>query len=111
MNWKFWLFVIIILAFILAAMFEKHAPGDRENNIRNETIGGEAVLQPECITDRDCFPAACCHADSCLPSTQKPDCSETYCTLECQPGTLDCGQGSCQCINGKCQAVIEHPLP
>ena len=61
----------------------------------------------ECVTDADCVKASCCHADSCVPVGQAPDCSDVFCTQDCQPGTLDCGQGSCLCQNGKCAAVFE----
>lgn len=60
----------------------------------------------ECATDSDCVPISCCHASSCVPRDKAPNCSDTFCTLECSPGTLDCNQGSCSCINNKCQAVF-----
>jgi len=60
----------------------------------------------ECATNEDCVPKACSHASECVPSDQQPDCSEMFCTMNCEPGTLDCGQGSCQCIEGVCKAVF-----
>lgn len=67
----------------------------------------DAIVSTEtCHTDSDCVPATCCHADSCVLESQKPDCSEIFCTLNCEPGTLDCAQGSCECINSKCEAVL-----
>lgn len=65
------------------------------------------VSQPkECIQDSDCVKASCCHASSCTPNDKAPNCSDTFCTLECIPNTLDCNQGSCSCVNNKCQAVF-----
>lgn len=60
-----------------------------------------------CSSDIECVPTSCCHATSCVPLKNKPDCSGIFCTASCEPGTLDCGQGSCKCINKKCEAVFE----
>jgi hypothetical protein len=59
----------------------------------------------ECNSNDDCVPAQCCHATSCVPRSQAPDCSDVVCTQECQPGTIDCGAGSCGCVNSTCQVI------
>ena len=59
----------------------------------------------ECTTASDCVPSLCCHASSCIFKDQAPDCTDTFCSLDCQEGTLDCNQGACGCINNKCQVV------
>ena len=66
----------------------------------------EDIVQ-ECQADSDCVKASCCHAASCIPVSNAPDCADLMCTQECEPGTLDCGQGSCSCIAGKCSAVFK----
>lgn len=60
-----------------------------------------------CRRDADCVPASCCHPASCVPRSQRPDCSGVLCTNECRPGTLDCGQGHCECQAGSCAAIID----
>ncbi|HLC66557.1 MAG TPA: hypothetical protein VJK52_02860 [Candidatus Nanoarchaeia archaeon] len=90
MGWKLVLFGGVILVFFVVAML------DRPNT-------GSAVQSPElCTTDVDCVPAACCHASSCVPLAEAPDCSAIACTQDCRPGTLDCGQMRCGCVSGKC---------
>ncbi len=69
-----------------------------------EISNGEEDSKRELV----CVPAQCCHPTSCVPADQAPDCSETFCTLECRPGTLDCGQGSCQAVEGKCEVKWEN---
>lgn len=66
----------------------------------------------ECKADADCVPAACCHATSCVPVAEAPDCKAVACTAECRPGTLDCG-GKCVCTaDGQCTAQLkEEPAP
>ena len=66
--------------------------------------GCPAAVQ-ECVTDADCVPAACCHASSCVPADQAPECAGIFCSAECQSGTIDCG-GGCFCNNGKCDAHL-----
>jgi hypothetical protein len=66
----------------------------------------ECEALPECVSDADCVPAECCHADACIHKTVAPNCTGISCTEECMPGTLDCGQGSCLCQEGKCVAKI-----
>jgi hypothetical protein len=58
----------------------------------------------ECQSSEQCFPSTCCHASSCVPKSEKPDCSGVVCTLTIEPGTADVG--SCECINNKCELVI-----
>ncbi len=60
----------------------------------------------ECTQASDCVASSCCHASSCIPKDQASDCSGTFCSLECKPGTLDCNQGACGCVNNKCQIVF-----
>lgn len=62
-------------------------------------------LLQECKTGADCVAAECCHATSCMPTKDKPDCKTIACTLECAPDTMDCGRGYCDCIAGKCTSV------
>lgn len=61
----------------------------------------------ECISDKDCIPASCCHPDSCVPASKSPNCAGIYCTAVCEPGTLDCGQGSCGCVKNNCQVIFK----
>ncbi|MFH1711232.1 MAG: hypothetical protein ABH840_02895 [Nanoarchaeota archaeon] len=63
--------------------------------------------EKECVKDEDCVPVSCCHASSCVAGSEKPDCSDIFCTQSCEPGTLDCGQGSCKCLKNKCSAVLK----
>lgn len=56
-----------------------------------------------CSQDSDCVPSQCCHAASCAPVSQQPDCSGIMCSQECRPGSLDCG-GRCSCVAGQCRA-------
>jgi len=64
-----------------------------------------------CSVDADCVPAGCCHPTTCVPTTQKPDCADTMCTMNCAPGTLDCGQGRCACEAGSCKPVFSQTQP
>ncbi|MCC6875876.1 MAG: hypothetical protein IT378_16330 [Sandaracinaceae bacterium] len=61
-----------------------------------------------CRTDGDCAPASCCHATECVLASQRPDCSEAMCTMDCRPRTLDCG-GACLCQEGRCVARFGMP--
>jgi hypothetical protein len=60
--------------------------------------------------DKECVPAECCHATSCVEKAQAPDCTNIGCTEECAWGTMDCGQGFCEYIDGQCTAVIVADL-
>jgi len=61
----------------------------------------------ECVKDYDCVPSTCCHSSSCVAMNMKPDCSEAFCSQDCENGTLDCGQGRCGCVDNKCLAVLK----
>jgi hypothetical protein len=63
-------------------------------------------LGVECLENRDCVPAECCHASSCVSVGDAPLCDEISCTLNCEQGTLDCGFGFCGCVDGRCVAEI-----
>jgi len=52
-----------------------------------------------------CVPASCCHATECVLESEAPDCSGSFCTMECSPGTMDCGQGHCGVIDGECEVI------
>ncbi|MFC1686252.1 hypothetical protein ACFLZZ_04515 [Nanoarchaeota archaeon] len=54
------------------------------------------------IEEAQCVPAGCCHPTSCVSADQALDCSDTFCTEECQDGTMDCGAGSCKFEGGEC---------
>jgi len=86
LHWIFW--VILAIAVILVAVWLV----PRSNNANAS----------ECKVDSDCVPSSCCHATSCISSSNAPKCSGIFCTQECVPNTLDCGQGSCACVQGKC---------
>lgn len=58
-----------------------------------------------CAVDADCVPAGCCHSTACVPASEKPNCMDTMCTMNCQPDTLDCG-GRCACEAGSCKAIL-----
>ena len=73
--------------------------GCKEGILDNE----EVPVSNECQKDSDCVPASCCHADSCVPISDKPVCKGVFCTSECAPGTIDCG-GGCTCKKGTCEA-------
>lgn len=89
------LFAIIILLLILGiTIFSIN-----KNNSKNPIIKND-----NCITDYDCVQNSCCHADSCINIKNKPNCSNTVCSMDCE-SILDCGQGKCVCFNNKCQVV------
>lgn len=92
---KHLLFIIsaLIIALVLTIIFIRSADNGVTIPTQNETLS--------------CVKASCCHASSCVDGSQAPDCSDTFCTQECVPGTLDCEQGSCQEVNGKCEAVFK----
>jgi hypothetical protein len=58
--------------------------------------------------DEKCVPASCCHATECVLESEAPDCNETICTMNCEPGTLDCGQANCEFIDDKCEVVLNE---
>ena len=63
-----------------------------------------------CRFDTDCVPAQCCHPTGVVNADNAPDCSDTYCTMECRLGTLDCGQGEIRCVASECTAIINSGL-
>ena len=68
----------------------------------------------QCTVDSDCVPEVCCHASSCVPVSQAPNCNGVACDAGCNPYTMDCGQGYCACQSGVCAAVIfwtDGPAP
>ena len=69
------------------------------NNISSPPGGSSP---PSCVTDADCVPVACCHADACTPRANAPRCSDVVCTQHCIAGTLDCGAAQCVCLGGRC---------
>ena len=66
------------------------------------------IAPPECDQDSDCVPAQCCHAADCIIKEKRADCSKSFCTEECRPGTMDCG-GSCACISNRCTGKNFYP--
>ena len=86
----------LLLAFFIVGCFTDSTTKD------NVTLPDITQLK-ECTTASDCVPSSCCHASSCVPKDKSPNCSNSFCTLDCSPGTLDCNQGSCGCVNNKCQ--------
>ena len=55
-----------------------------------------------------CVPDSCCHSMKCVPENQAPNCSQTFCTMSCEPETMDCGYGHCEIINGKCEVIWDE---
>lgn len=62
-----------------------------------------AYVSQECFRDSDCAPAECCHPNSCVQASKKPNCEGVFCTEECVPGTMDCGCGTCARVDGRCR--------
>ncbi|HOW37152.1 MAG TPA: hypothetical protein PLK34_02800 [Candidatus Pacearchaeota archaeon] len=79
--------VLILLSLIL--LFLKLRANSSENP--------EGIL--ECVPDK------CCHASECVLKQDAPECSSSFCTMECREGTMDCGAGHCEYLNGKCEVV------
>jgi hypothetical protein len=85
---------IIMLAFILSILTILTSC--------NATI----PVEKQCKIDTDCVPSVCCHATDSVNKANAPDCSETFCSLECKPGTVDCGQGVVGCEEGACVVIL-----
>jgi hypothetical protein len=64
-------------------------------------VGEKNSYEPE----DDCVPASCCHSNACAWESEAPDCSETLCTMTCEPNTMDCGAGYCEVVGGECEVV------
>ncbi|MBS3078997.1 hypothetical protein J4218_02660 [Candidatus Pacearchaeota archaeon] len=88
--------VIIIILILLLTLIIYAVRNDDENY---DFANG-------CKENKDCVPASCCHADSCVNIKNKPDCSNKICSMDCE-SILDCGVGKCGCVNNKC-AVINN---
>lgn len=65
------------------------------------------TTRDSCVSDSDCTAAQCCHPTSAVNKAFAPDCSDTLCTMNCEPNTLDCGQGEIKCVNSKCAVVLK----
>ena len=72
----------------------------------NKCVGKELGADKRCSGDEDCTAATCCHASDAVNLEYAPDCTDMFCTQECEAGTLDCGQGEIKCVNGKCEAIV-----
>jgi len=92
---KIWLAIIVIVV----ALAMSWVTFNKYESALKQTMG-------ECAIDSDCVPVACCHADSCVPASKAPDCTDNLCTQVCKEGTMDCGAGSCKCINNACEAIM-----
>lgn len=96
---KIILFLLVLFSIFIAIGYNFN----KTDKNKNQKPEGQT-----CVTDADCVVATCCHPSACVPITQKPDCSDVFCTQECAPGTLDCNQGYCGCVEGKCKAVFNE---
>ncbi|MBI2666498.1 hypothetical protein HYX13_02705 [Candidatus Woesearchaeota archaeon] len=76
----------------------------------NPSLSSQIPAEKQCVFDSDCVPAGCCHPADAVNKDFAPDCSETFCTMECAPNTLDCGQGEVKCVDKRCVAVLENVL-
>ena len=95
----FWFIIVLILFFIVFIIFSM-------GQFYSEKLDDEVEIIKRCETDSDCVPEICCHAATCVHISEKPDCSNLMCTMECIEGTMDCGGGSCGCVNGYCGVVV-----
>lgn len=74
------------------------------------SVPQESVPQEkQCATDRDCVAATCCHAAEAVNQQYASDCTEQFCTAECQPQTLDCDQGEIKCQENVCTVLFNEP--
>jgi hypothetical protein len=71
--------------------------------LAKQTNQNQDYLNMSCVSDSDCVPAQCCHADSCINKNFKGVCN-LLCTNVCS-GPLDCNIGYCGCVKGKCSVV------
>ena len=58
--------------------------------------------------EEECVPASCCHATECVLESEAPNCSRSFCSMNCEPDTLDCGQAKCEYIDDKCEVVLNE---
>ena len=56
----------------------------------------------------ECVPASCCHASECVLKGEVPNCSEVFCTMNCELGTMDCGAGECGVVEGECEVIWDE---
>lgn len=107
----FYLIIIFLALFILLIIFFSNKEISKSFIFKyikgSDNSGGEVGIA-SCVTDADCIPKECCHPFTCVSVGEKPDCSDSFCTQECAPGTLDCNQGYCRCVEGKCGAVFNE---
>ena len=89
-NGSFIALMVFVLIVVTVMAFTKQATMVQE-------------ITPYCESDADCVAASCCHSASCTHKDTAPDCSDTYCSADCEPGTLDCNQAKCICVNNQCQ--------
>ncbi|MBR9683905.1 hypothetical protein GOV03_05200 [Candidatus Woesearchaeota archaeon] len=68
-------------------------------------VMGCVPAEKMCTEDKECVPAACCHADDAVNKENAPNCAGMLCTTECAPNTIDCQQGEIKCVKGSCEAV------
>ena len=60
------------------------------------------------VRESECVPASCCHATECVLESEAPNCSGSFCSMSCEPGTLDCGQARCEFVDGECGVVFNE---
>lgn len=87
------IFVLFLFLFLIGCVSDKKVPPSLE------------IEDAVCFVDEDCAPAQCCHATSCVPKADTPNCEGTFCTEECRSGSIDCG-GACLCQAGNCVAKV-----
>ncbi len=92
MDKTIYIMLVILIAALAFAVFQRGNPTEAPKG--------------ECFEDTDCVPATCCHPTEAVNKEFRPNCSNVFCTEECQPNTLDCGQGKIKCIKNKCEVLI-----
>lgn len=60
--------------------------------------------QYTCNKNSDCVPNKCCHAKGCINIKLKPNCGNTFCTLNYESD--DVTSKNCVCVNKKCETNI-----
>ena len=78
-----------------------NCPNGCENGACNTTTSDISF----CQTDSDCVPASCCHPTDVVNRANAPDCTNIFCTEECQENTMDCGCGEPVCVNNQCEVA------
>jgi len=61
----------------------------------------------ECSFERyeRCVADSCCHADNCVLESEAQNCTNIFCSAECQNGTMDCEAGYCAFVDGNCEVI------